>query len=259
MKKVLFLGKKKNLIFLIDQLKKNYKNISISQTEKKITLKTISSYDLVISFGYRHIIEEKIIKKTKRPIINLHISYLPFNKGAHPNFWSFAENTPSGITIHEINSQIDEGNILFQKIINFDLYKNKKKLTYENTYKILINEIQKLFLQNAKKIINNKYMSFPQIGKGSFRSKKDLPLILKSWKQNIFNTSIKFNNLIKKNIKIILYILNKIENTRKKNNINWMNIVRTSIKNSPKNTINILKKITSDDKKIMGLFKKLSK
>ena len=102
-------------------------------------------------------------------------------------------------------------------------------------------------------------MSFPQIGKGSFHSKKDLPTILKSWKQNIFNTSIKFNNLRKKNIKKRLNILNQIENARKKNNINWMNIVRTSITNSPKNTLDILKKITSDDKKIMGLFKKLSK
>jgi folate-dependent phosphoribosylglycinamide formyltransferase PurN len=259
MKKILFLGTKKNLIYLINKLKKNYKNISISQTKKKISLKVISRHDLVVSFGYKHVIEKKIIKNIKRPIINLHISYLPFNKGAHPNFWSFAENTPSGITIHEINDRIDGGNILFQKMINFDFYKNKKKLTYENSYKVLINEIQKLFLQNVKKIINNEYMSFPQIGKGSFHSKKDLPTILKSWKQNIFNTSIKFNNLRKKNIKKRLNILNQIENARKKNNINWMNIVRTSITNSPKNTLDILKKITSDDKKIMGLFKKLSK
>ena len=38
-------------------------------------------------------------------------------------------------------------------------------------------------------------------------------------------------------------ILNKIEKTRKNNNLNWMNIVRTSLKNTPQSTLDILKKI----------------
>ena len=85
-----------------------------------------------------------------------------------------------------------------------------------------------------------------------------MPPILRSWKQNIYETSLKYNNLREKNIKRRLNILNLIENTRKKNNINWMNIVRTSFINSPKNTKIILKKITSDDKKITGQKEKLS-
>ena len=257
--KILFLGNKKKLINLISKFKKRYKEISVNQTEKKLTLKMVSKYDLIISFGYRHLIDKQIIKKSKRPIINLHISYLPFNRGAHPNFWSFVENTPSGVSIHEINNQIDEGKILFQKIINFELYKNRKKLTFDNTYEVLMSEFQNLFFQNLKKIIDKKYVSFPQLGKGSFHNKIDLPPILRSWKQNIYETSLKYNNLREKNIKRRLNILNLIENTRKKNNINWMNIVRTSFINSPKNTKIILKKITSDDKKITELFKKLSK
>ena len=96
--------------------------------------------DLLISFGYRHIIDEEILKR-KNNILNLHISYLPFNKGAHPNFWSFAENTPSGVTIHKINKKIDSGNIIYQKILDFELNKNKKKLTFKDTYSVLISEI----------------------------------------------------------------------------------------------------------------------
>ncbi len=30
----------------------------------------------------------------KKSIINLHISYLPWNKGAYPNVWSFIDETP---------------------------------------------------------------------------------------------------------------------------------------------------------------------
>jgi methionyl-tRNA formyltransferase len=55
--------------------------------------------DFILSFGLRKIISENIIKKLKKPIFNIHLSYLPFNRGAHPNFWSFIENTPAGVSI----------------------------------------------------------------------------------------------------------------------------------------------------------------
>ena len=72
----------------------------------------------------------KLLKNSKNNIINLHISYLPYNRGAHPNFWSFVENTPSGVSIHQVDSGIDTGKIVIQKQINFNLLKNKKKLTF---------------------------------------------------------------------------------------------------------------------------------
>jgi methionyl-tRNA formyltransferase len=46
------------------------------------------------------------------------LSYLPFNRGAHPNFWSFIEKTQAGVSIHKINKGIDTGNIILRKKIN---------------------------------------------------------------------------------------------------------------------------------------------
>ena len=60
-----------------------------SGTEVKIN--DALGYDLIISFGYKHIIKKEVISNSNIPIINLHISYLPWNKGAHLNFWSFNE------------------------------------------------------------------------------------------------------------------------------------------------------------------------
>ena len=71
--------------------------------------------DLIVSFGYRHILRSDFINKCGCPIANLHISYLPFNRGAHPNFWSFYDDTPSGVSIYLIDEGIDTGPILFQK------------------------------------------------------------------------------------------------------------------------------------------------
>ncbi len=60
-----------------------------------------------------------------------------------------------------------------------------------------------------------------------------------------------------KKIDKYLKIIDKIEKTRSGNNINWMNLLRIAIKNSPDETIRVLKKINSGDNKISNLLKKI--
>jgi len=55
-----------------------------------------------------------------------------------------------------------------------------------------------------------------------------------------------------------LKIISKIENMRKKNNINWMYILRIEFKNNNKKTSKIISKIYADDKRIGTLIKKLT-
>ena len=62
-----------------------------------------------------------------------------------------------------------------------------------------------------------------------------------------------------KKIQKYLKIIDSIEKTRSKNNVNWMDILRLSIKNAPDETIKIMKKIDRKDNNISNLFKKLSK
>ena len=54
-----------------------------------------------------------------------------------------------------------------------------------------------------------------------------------------------------------LKIISKIENIRKKNNVNWMNILRIAFKNDPKKAAKVMAKIYFDDQKISSLVKKL--
>ncbi len=197
MKKILLLGYNSDQTSLIDKIKLHKKNWIIKQTQKKIDLNTAKKFNSIISFGYKHIINQNIIDNLKYPIINLHISFLPYNRGAHPNFWSFAENTPSGITIHEVDSDIDTGKIIYQKQIDFELLKNKQTLTFSKTYNVLKNEIENLFLDNIDDIINQEINSTKQIGKGSYHNKKDLPKLLKTWEQNIYQTVLKYKKLYK--------------------------------------------------------------
>ena len=48
-------------------------------------------------------------------------------------------------------------------------------------------------------------------------------------------------------------IIDQIEEQRKKNNINWMNILRIAMKNSPVKTKKVLENINENDKKISKL------
>lgn len=198
MNKVLFLGYDEKKNRLIPTLRKNRK-LTVNHKNEIVSLNQVEKYDLVVCYGYRIKINREIVEKYKK-IFNLHISYLPYNRGSHPNFWSFIENTPSGVSIHKIDNGIDTGNIIFQKLIDFDLIKNKKTLTFANTYKKLLFEVEELFLRNYNKILNDEYKEKKQQDIGRFHRLKDLPLNFKSWDQNIYDTICQYNNLKIKNI-----------------------------------------------------------
>lgn len=256
MKTILFLGYSSKKTQIINFLKKQ--KLKVICTNKPLKEgQNLNIYDLIISFGYKHLISKKIFKRYKRPIINLHMSYLPFNKGAHPNFWSFMDNTPSGVSIHEINEKLDGGNIVLQKLIHFDLNKNKQ-LTFKSTYETLFLELENLFIRNFKKILLKRYKSHKQVENGTFHKKNQLPKkFIPSWNSKILKVKKNyFKHIIKKQHERLL-VINKIEKTRKSNNVNWMNLLKIAIKSNPAETIEVLKKINIDDNKISDLFKKI--
>ena len=61
----------------------------------------------------------------------------------------------------------------------------------------------------------------------------------------------------KSNSKDYLRIISKIENIRKKNNVNWMNVLRIAFKHDPKKTASVMAKIYRDDQRVGKLVKKL--
>jgi methionyl-tRNA formyltransferase len=137
----------------------------------------LSKYDLVLSFGYRHLIPQSVLETAKRDPLNLHISLLPYNRGAHPNFWAHYDDTPSGVSIHLIDSGIDTGKIVFQKRVLF----LPTQKTFRQRYNFLILSIENLFMSNFLKIINNDFETFDQDGAGTFHLKSDLPAMFKGW------------------------------------------------------------------------------
>jgi len=180
-KSCLVLGYNKSQTCLIKFLKKKF---NVKNYQKIPPLKEFKKSHFILSFGFRKIISENILSKLTKPIINIHLSFLPYNRGAHPNFWSFIKNTPSGVSIHEVDKGIDTGKVLFRKRIYMNI-KKKNFSTFNKTYNHLYLEAEKLFKKNFNKIYNKNYQKKLYERKKSFHNKKDLPKWMKDWNMNI--------------------------------------------------------------------------
>lgn len=176
-KKILnFLKKRKNKI-----IKNNLKDFSTKIKKYE--------FDWLLNLWSPVIFKKNFLNKFKNNL-NLHPSYLPYNRGKDPYIWSIFNQTPMGVTIHKMNKKIDQGNYFVRKKIilqfpfsGFDLY--EKSLL----------EIKRLFLKNWINIKNEK------IKTNNYEKKMKLNLRKKLNKINLIN----LDNI--KNIKIKKFIL----------------------------------------------------
>lgn len=125
---------------------------------------------LVISFNYAQTIQEDILEILAGRIINLHISYLPWNRGASPNLWSYIDDTPKGVTIHVLDRGLDTGGIIAQREVHMD----ERTETLASSYQKLMHEIIALLQENWDRILSGDYVPKLQAGKGSYHTRKDL-------------------------------------------------------------------------------------
>mgnify|MGYP001256068776 CR=1 FL=1 len=149
------LNKNNEYYFLIMSNAKNLKKISkknviktnFSQFQKKLKK---NDYDWLLSIWSAEIYNKEFLSKFKKNL-NLHPSYLPFNRGKDPYCWSIYDRTPMGVTIHEMNEKIDKGRIYIRKKISLSF-----PISAYQVYLSSLNEIKNLFIKNWLKIKQGK-------------------------------------------------------------------------------------------------------
>lgn len=129
------------------------------------------SIDYLISYGYRHIIKRDVLAWLDGRSVNMHMSYLPSSRGAHPIFWSIVENRPLGVTIHRINEGLDTGRILYQKRLEVEEIHNE---TFDSLYRLHAEELESLFISKWKDLRLGKPKGILQVGEATFHRSSEI-------------------------------------------------------------------------------------
>lgn len=171
------------------------KNDYLNFLEKKKINKTFSDYDesfyrmllkfspdYIISLYARKKIPKNIISLAKKKTLNFHPSLLPDYKGCFSCPWVIInQENYTGITIHELNEDFDNGNILLQEKIKID----KNETAYSLHGKLndsFVRSFDNFFINLIEQKINPKKMP-----SGGRYYKRELPyngIIDKNWPIN---------------------------------------------------------------------------
>lgn len=144
------IAKKNNIEFEIINRKKyslltdkQYSNIFLNALKR-------SGADLIVLCGYMKMIEKEVLKKYENKIINIHPALLPsfggkgmYGINVHKAVIAAGVKV-SGVTIHFVNENYDEGKIIFQKCCEvkagddeYSLQKKVLKLEHNYYWKVI--------------------------------------------------------------------------------------------------------------------------
>jgi methionyl-tRNA formyltransferase len=181
---VLFLGPPDSLV--LDFLKSTEADVFQTMEPLDEAFFARTRIDFLVAHGYRHILRPSVLDRFPRRAVNLHISYLPWNRGADPNLWSIIENTPKGVSIHYLDAGIDTGDLIAQKAVEF-----APGETLRTSYTRLQSEIAQLFAILWRRIRDEKCDAVKQTGAGSFHRVADRErvahLLTNGWDTRVAN------------------------------------------------------------------------
>ena len=128
-------------------LLKDFKNKKAYE-EKINELFKKNNVNFICLAGYMIILERDFLEKWKKRVINIHPSLLPSFKGLEPQKQAIQKKVKfSGCTVHYVNANIDDGEIIDQSIVKVD-----KKETVESLKKKILLEEHKLYISVLIKI-----------------------------------------------------------------------------------------------------------
>lgn len=169
---ILFLTNNEDSMELFRWLEETEQGSRVYHMSNKLTLELVQSLQpqFIVSYNYKYLIPGDVLDYMQGRAVNLHVSYLPYNRGSSPNFFSFLDDTPKGVTIHEMTAKLDKGRILCQKEITFD----ESGESFASSYQTLQKEIMELFKENWTKIKNGECKGFLPTEEGTYHTMKEL-------------------------------------------------------------------------------------
>jgi methionyl-tRNA formyltransferase len=91
--------------------------------------------DYIVCVHFPYLLRRPVLDTASRGVLNLHPSYLPYNRGWHTPTWAILDGTPAGASLHYVDESLDTGDIVCQRHAVIDpadtahtLYAKLKKL-----------------------------------------------------------------------------------------------------------------------------------
>jgi methionyl-tRNA formyltransferase len=91
--------------------------------------------DYIVCVHFPYMLRRPVLDTASRGVLNLHPSYLPYNRGWHTPTWAILDGTPAGASLHYVDESLDTGDIVCQRHAVIDpadtahtLYARLKKL-----------------------------------------------------------------------------------------------------------------------------------
>ena len=106
--------------------------------------------------------------------INVHPGLNPYNRGWYPQVFSIINKKPIGVTIHEMDRELDHGPIIYQEELEIFSYDT----SYDIYQRILSKEIE-LLDQNLESLIDGKYETIIPKSQGNLNCKSDFDKLCK--------------------------------------------------------------------------------
>lgn len=126
----------------------------------------INRYDLVFSIHSKQIFPPKMVENVK--CINIHPGYNPITRGWYPQVFALLLDLPTGATIHEIDNELDHGNIIAREFVEKEVTD-----TSESLYNKIIEKEIELVEKHLESILMNTYSAFEPESKGNLFLKED--------------------------------------------------------------------------------------
>ena len=122
------------------------------------SLDVIPECDLIYSVQHHELLKAKHIEKAKTIAVNLHLAPLPEYRGCNQFSFAIMENAREfGVSLHEIDTRIDHGALLFES--RFSVPEN---CWVNDLYELTFVAAIELFKKSLADLVRGKYTKTPQ-------------------------------------------------------------------------------------------------
>lgn len=135
----------------------------------------VRGVDLGVFVHWPYVLGKKDLDFAKLGCVNVHNSYLPWNRGAHACTWAIVDQTPHGATMHWMDEGIDTGDILYQERVEIEPTDTAHSL-YQKTADAEV----RVFTVGMELILAGNLRRYPQPKHNTCHKKKDFERLVRA-------------------------------------------------------------------------------